>query len=710
MKVKNPLILLAAFFCLSVNSYAKITLPSTIGSNMVIQRESTFKLWGWANPNQELLIKATWNAKGMLTVTADNSGRWETEIPTGRAGGPYGIRITGGKDDLIIENIMLGDVWICSGQSNMEFTINMFGGWNRSFEKDKKDLVDYKFQNIRLFTVQKDSSSKLKETCTGKWLLPDTLTVADFSATAWFYGLELYKKTGIPIGLVVTAWGGTTAEAWTPGKVIDSDPAVAFYKSAPNASAQWPSKPSVLYNAMINPLLSMKIAGAIWYQGEANVNDASHYRDLFTAMIKSWRKAWNSGDFPFCFVQIAPYSGYGTNSALLREAQFQALSLENTGMAVTLDIAGDASDIHPVDKQDVGKRLALWALANKYGEKAMEFSGPVFKNSRTEGSTIRIYFDHADSLYVKYTDARQFYIAGDDRLFVPAKVKADSNSIVVWSDVVTKPVAVRYAFQNDSKGVLYNRAGLPASSFRTDSWPVFYENVALIPSVDPVSKKLKYNLKTDSDKNLIHYVVANIEPGCSSTEFKTPFEMPETCILRARTCVDGFPSDNVCEYKFTPSIALGAKVVYYIQPSARYSGNGALTLVDGLTGSIKYGDMHWQGFEGSDLDIVIDLGKVQTVRKIILGFLEAPSSWIFLPATVSLSTSDNGDKFTDFDPVAVAVKPDLTAGTNRHVSEIEVNRVTKYLKITAKNIGTCPPGHPGQGKPAWMFVDEITVK
>ena len=710
MKIKKLFFLLAIISCWSLTGFAEIKLPSTIGSNMVIQRESTFKLWGWANPDQQLLIKATWTSEGMLSTTADKSGRWEIDIPTGAAGGPYGIRITGGKDDLIVDNIMLGDVWICSGQSNMEFTINMFGGWGRYYLKEKKELTDSKYQNIRLFTVKKDSSSKLKEICAGKWQLPDTLTVADFSATAWFFGLELYKKTNIPVGLVVTAWGGTTAEAWTPRKVIDNDPTVAFYKSAPNAAAQWPSKPSVLYNAMINPLLTMKIAGAIWYQGESNVNDALHYRDLFTAMIRSWRKAWNSGDFPFYFVQIAPYSGYGTNSALLREAQLQALSLNKTGMAVTLDIAGDVSDIHPVNKQDVGKRLALWALAGKFGIKTKSYSGPLYKNSKAEGNTIRIFFDHADSLYIRNTGAQEFYIAADDRLFVPANVKADSNSIVVWSDGVKKPVAVRYAFRNDSQGCLYNRAGLPASSFRTDSWPLFNENLTLVPSVDSVSKKLKYILKTASGKGSIHYTTAISEPGCNSKEYSTPILMPETGLIRARVCVDGYPADNVNEFRFTPSSAQGCKVVYNVQPSTKYPGNGMLALVDGLTGSLTYGDVQWQGFEGSDLDIVIDLGKVQTVGKISLGFLESPSSWIFLPSAVNLSTSDNGDKYTDIPPVEVNAMPGITAVTNRHVTDIEVNRMTKYLRIKANNIGTCPKGHPGQGQPAWMFVDEVTVK
>lgn len=708
MKVKHLIILLTATLCLSVNSFAKITLPSTISGNMVIQRESTFTLWGWVNPNQEVLFKVTWDEKGIFRTVADKNGRFEIDIPTGMAGGPYGIQINAGKDELTLNNILLGDVWICSGQSNMEFTINMLGGWKGTFEKDKKNLIDYKYQNIRIFTVQKDSSSKPAESCNGRWLLPDTLTVADFSATAWFFGVELTKNAGVPVGLIVTAWGGTAAEAWTPKNIIDTDPSTVFYRSAPNAAAQWPSKPGVLYNAMINPLLKTKITGVIWYQGESNVNDAGHYRNLFTTMIKSWRSAWNSKDLPFYFVQIAPFTGYSSNSAVLREAQLQSLSLPNTGMAVTLDIAGDVNDIHPVNKQDVGKRLALWALKGKYGLKDTECSGPVYKDSKTEGKSIRISFGHADSLYIKNTGIQEFYIAGDDRLFIPAKVKTDGSSLVVWSDEVNKPVAVRYAFRNNSTGSLYNRAGLPASSFRTDTWPVVYENVTLSPVYDTLYNKLKYVLK--AGKGSIRYTTAGTDPRCNSPEYKAPFEMPETGKLSARVCSDGYPADNVSEFRFTPSIALGALVSYTSKPSARYSAGGDLALADGLTGSTNYGDGHWQGFEGNDMEILLDMRKIQPVHNISLGFLNAPASWIFLPVSVSISTSDNGKKFTDLEPVKIVAEAGLAAGASRYVSEINADKLTRYLKITVKNTGVCPDGHPGQGKPAWLFIDEITVK
>ncbi|HPT03216.1 MAG TPA: sialate O-acetylesterase [Bacteroidales bacterium] len=710
MKITKLLFLIIAVFCLSEASHATITLPSTIGSNMVIQRESEFRLWGWADPGQVLRIKATWYEDGLLQTTADNRGRWEITIPTGAAGGPYGIKIISGKEEVELLNILLGDVWICSGQSNMEYTINMFGGWKNGFEKDKKALVDYQYSNVRLFTVKKDTSNVPKETCSGKWQVPDTVTVADFSATAWFYGLELNKRTGVPIGLVVSAWGGTAAEAWTPRAVVGEDPSLVFYTASPNANASWPSKTGALYNAMINPLLSAKIAGAIWYQGEANVNDAPHYRNLLMAMIRSWRKAWNSGDFPFYLVQLAPYTGYqDANSALLREAQFQTLSLKNTGMAVTLDIAGDVGNIHPLDKQDVGKRLALWALANKYNKPQGDFSGPLFTKSETEQNTIRMFFDHADSLYLKNTTTPEFYIAGDDRIFVPAKTRIDKNCVVAWNEEVKRPVAVRYAFRNDSKGNLYNRFGLPASSFRTDNWPYIADVAVLSVEKDPVTGKLKYALKTEAPKGIVHYSTTEIEPRCTSLEYTKPVEMPQSGILKTRVCTDGMPSDEVSVFHLTPSRALGAGVTYEKPYSSKYTAGGAFGLVDGLTGSTNFSDGYWQGFQGDNLDMMLDMEKVQAVHTLTFGFLNSPGSWIFMPRSVNISTSDDGKKFKAVDPVNIASQYDQAPKASRESVTVEVKRQTRFIKISVRNIGTCPAGHPGEGKPAWLFADEITV-
>ena len=327
---------------------------------------------------------------------------------------------------------------------------------------------------MRLFTVQKDTSAIALANCKGNWLTADTATVNNFSATAWFFGSYLSKKLAVPVGLIFTAWGGTPAEVWTPAASIEDVPDLDYYLHYYNGAPWWPGMAGVLYNAMIYPLLNYTIKGAIWYQGESNRLDAKLYPALMNTMITSWRNAWGVGDFPFYYVQIAPYTYKELNTgALLREAQMKCLSIPNTGMAVTMDIAGDVTNIHPKNKLDVGKRLALWALNKTYGKSEGSFSGPVYKKMKMAANIISLEFLYADEgLKFTKTEKNNFTIAGADRVFYSATVKIKDNTLVVSSPKVKQPVAVRYAFTNTAEATLFNGAGLPASSFRTDNWDV----------------------------------------------------------------------------------------------------------------------------------------------------------------------------------------------------------------------------------------------
>ena len=495
------------FMLLSSCVLADVKLPAIISSNMVLQQNSNAALWGWADVGEDVSITNTWNNQTVRTV-ADQNGEWKLILKTIKAGGPYSITIKG-KNSVELANVMLGEVWLCSGQSNMEFPLEKQDGWKTGSVNAEQEIAQANYPNIRLFTVQKTTSGVPLKDVKGTWSECSPSTARRFSAVAYYFGKELWKETGIPIGLIHSSWGGTPAEAWTKKEILEADTdykpifdrlkkseedypkSITVYeqqmeqwkkdsaiaKQKGDTVAKAPSKPAAvryyqaptyLYNAMIAPLIPYTLKGVIWYQGESNAGRAYQYRKLFPAMIANWRKDWNS-DFPFYFVQIAPHQGQGPE---IREAQLLTmLSVPKTGMAVITD-AGDSLDIHPTNKEIVGKRLALWALAKDYGKANIEYSGPVYKSMKRENEKIRITFDHAVSgLEAKHGQLNEFIIAGEDQKFLPAQAKIEGNTIVVWNEMITKPVAVRYSWKNFPHPDLYNKSGLPATPFRTDQWP-----------------------------------------------------------------------------------------------------------------------------------------------------------------------------------------------------------------------------------------------
>ena len=491
-------------------SYADVKLPAVISDNMVLQQKTNATIWGWADPGEKIKVKASWRWLFRSSTTADKDGKWELKLKTPKAGGPYDITIKA-NNTIELENVLIGEVWVCSGQSNMQWTM-------KGTENPDKDIASADKPNIRLFTVERIIAEEPKDDCNGNWSACTPETVAEFSAVGYFFGKHLADELDIPIGLISTNWDGTLAEAWTRKEILESDAdfapilqrqeqweaglpealkkyekdmevwkvkaekAKAKGKRAPRKPRK-PTKrnsnsPSSLYNAMIAPIIPYAIKGAIWYQGESNVSRAYQYRKLFPAMITNWRKDWKQGDFPFYYVQIAPFK-YGEKRASqeLREAQRLTLLLRNTGMAVTMDI-GNPENIHPKNKLDVGRRLALWALAKDYGKKDIVYSGPIYKSMEVEGDKIRLSFDHTGS-GLKTRDGKEvshLTIAAEDQNFVPAKATIDGKTIIVSSEDVKKPAAVRYAWSNTAEPNLANKEGLPASSFRTDNWPGITHN------------------------------------------------------------------------------------------------------------------------------------------------------------------------------------------------------------------------------------------
>ncbi|MFC2128496.1 sialate O-acetylesterase [Bacteroidota bacterium] len=644
--------LFLVFFFNNSNGQKKLKLPAIIGDNMVLQQNSNVPLWGWAFPGSKIVMLTGWDQHEHETIV-DDYGKWIIYFKTPSAGGPYNINITG-DETISLKNVLIGEVWLCSGQSNMEMPLRGWMEYGQPIKGSNKAIAKANYQKIRLFTVERNTSFEPLDNCTGKWeeCIPEV--AKEFSAVGYFFGLELYKKMNIPVGLIHSSWGGTPAEAWTrnsdlitinkfqtdgekidpekyqkkllaahqekiakwresvgidyntgfssansgttewkkfnvpglwQGTIFDGLQGVVMFKKTINIPSAWMNKnlvlelgpidemditwfnsekigeylnvsdwtkerkyiipgrlvnqeennlfikiintsgaggiygkaeqliiypendttnlislsgiweaqldkklsdiepapycdncsdaqlPTVLYNAMINPLIPYKIKGAIWYQGESNRNDAFTYRTLFPAMIKSWRNTWKQGDFPFYYVQIAPYTYLGgENSAELREAQLMALCVNKTGMAVTMDI-GDLKCIHPPDKESVGKRLSKWALSKDYGFNTIKFSGPLYKSMKIEGNSIRVFFDYADNgLKSKGWKLTHFTIAGKNGKFYKAKAKIEGNSILVKSKKVKDPVAARYAWSNTAQPNLFNKSGLPASSFRTDNW------------------------------------------------------------------------------------------------------------------------------------------------------------------------------------------------------------------------------------------------
>lgn len=656
--MKHIFTFLVVIFGFSAILIADVKLPAVIADSMVLQRDSKVAIWGWADTGEKVTVRGSWNwfwNSGVSSV-ADKDGKWQVMLKTAGAGGPYTVTVKG-KNHIKLKDVLLGEVWVCSGQSNMEWNFARLK--TNEGEVGRQALADIdaaNWPNIRLFSVQKATSSIPLDNCIGNWSACTPETVEPFSAVGYFFGHYIHKQIGVPVGLIHSSWGGTVAEAWTSRPAIDKfgefeerlkavdediklgpdtgetvakrlklwqqefdkmalgekekwfqpsyddskwdkmpvpgfwgdinghpfdgilwhrhtvdlpadwqnkdlvielgtidDNSVTWFnekqigstigynvirkhkieaglvKSGPNLicvkvidrwgygglysepedlkiypedqpdaaiglAGNWKYRPTVdyavigkkpgrdrlgqnsptaLYNGMIAPLIPYGIKGVIWYQGESNRYAPEQYGRLFPLMIQDWRDNWDRRGFPFYYVQIAPYvydGPDGTSSALLREAQFKTLKLNNVGMAVTMDI-GNPEDIHPTNKRDVGKRLALWALAKNYGKKDLVYSGPLYDSMQIEGDKIRLNFKHiGGGLVAKGGDLTHFTIAGSGQKFFKAKAVIEGDTILVSSDAVKKPVAARYGFTNTAEPNLFNKAGLPASSFRTDNW------------------------------------------------------------------------------------------------------------------------------------------------------------------------------------------------------------------------------------------------
>jgi sialate O-acetylesterase len=494
--VRGGVLALLIAFC----ARADVTLPTILAEHMVIQRGLPVHIWGAAGPGENVSVSFRGETR---SAAANPLGRWSLYLPPGDAGGPFELTVKA-ANTIALTDVLVGDVWVASGQSNMELPVS-------SAANAHAEIASANFPRIRLFqALDKVSDYPLDDIAArGSWAPCSPETVARFSAVAYYFARHLQQKLNVPIGLIETDWGGTPADSWTSLHALSADAALmpVFAEWArlndnratvmlerqkqerdwaraaakarsegaaapprqwqPNGNNSW--MPAGLFNAMIAPLTPFPIRGVIWYQGESNTSPerAPIYARLFQTMIRDWRRAWGQGDFPFLFVQLANFKTSPQSMwPEVRDAQRQTLALANTGMAVIVDI-GDPDNIHPTDKQDVGLRLAFAARAIAYGEK-IEFSGPLFREATPEAGGLRVWFDHAqDGLNAKGGDLQGFEIAGADRKFVPAAARIDGAAVVVSSPDVTSPVYVRYGWADNPACNLYNSAGLPASPFRS---------------------------------------------------------------------------------------------------------------------------------------------------------------------------------------------------------------------------------------------------
>ena len=498
------LALVAAWAVLAASpAVADVRLPKVLGSHMVLQREMEVPVWGWAEPGEAITVSLGGN---VAKATADGQGDWMVKLPAMKAGGPHTMTVKG-RNAITLIDILVGEVWVGSGQSNMEMSV-------RGSAKGAQECAAAKYANIRLFHVPKRPSGRPETDVNAAWRPCQPNTVPGFSAVLYFFGRELHNELRIPIGLIATSWGGTRIEPWTPPEGFLAVPklagiakqvgqangnyrkqvaatldgleawvpaarqALAGNKPIPPAPAapRHPlnshGAPTGLYNGMVHPIVPFAIRGAIWYQGESNRGDGMMYLEKMKALIAGWRTVWKQGDLAFYYVQLAPYTYRGSVTALpeIWEAQTAALAIPHTGMAVITDIA-TVKNIHPPNKQEVGKRLALWALAKDYGKQVV-YSGPLYKALKIEGGKAIVSFDHVGGGLVA-RDGKplsHFQIAGADKKFADAQAAIEGDTVVVSSPDVAAPVAVRFGWHQLAEPNLANKEALPASPFRTDKW------------------------------------------------------------------------------------------------------------------------------------------------------------------------------------------------------------------------------------------------
>ena len=446
-------------------SYTPVSLPSMFADHMVLQQNSSASVWGWGTASSTVKIIGSWAEKDTVSAQVDCFGQWKAVLPTGKSGGPYTLQVFDGTSKIVLNDILLGEVWLCSGQSNMEWTpINGLTDMER-------EVADANCPDIRIFHAPKRASRSLQEDCFGQWDVCTPEVMRERSSVAYFFARHLRDSLQVPVGVMIAAWGGTPAESWTPTEIVQGNPDLNN-NQIKQTYPWWPMEAGVLYNQMIHPLLPFTFAGAVWYQGETNRDNFEHYGLLIKSMIESWRREAGRC-FPFYLVQIAPflYKSNNNGAAINREAQeWVVRHTEKTGLVVVSDCVEDVSTIHPINKRPVGKRLADLALAKNYKTLAGVHESPFLRQCEVKEDKLVLTFSSVQNGIICHDkEVKGMEIAGPDGIFVKAKVVINNkNQLVVSSPKVKTPVSARYCFDDATVGNLFNKEGYPVAPFRTD--------------------------------------------------------------------------------------------------------------------------------------------------------------------------------------------------------------------------------------------------
>ncbi|MCT1524247.1 sialate O-acetylesterase [Sphingobacterium hotanense] len=462
MKLKSLTLGIIASIAMLQTAVAQLRLPHFLSDHMVLQRNTEINFWGWGGANRPVKVIGSW-FKDTVSTKVDYNGKWTVKLPEGQAGGPYQVKIISNNETINLNDILLGDVFLCSGQSNMEW------GGNQNLKEIMDELPTANNPNIRLLQVSRIAANYPQEDINNSWTTLSAETLKPFSAIGYFIAKELNKELNVPIGVINASWGGTGAEVWTPNHLIVNDPFLLKYAKMQDVNPYRPHEGGVLWNSMIHPYAGYNLTAAYWYQGESNVGYYPSYDKLMKALVTAWRNAWNN-DFPFYFVQIAPYAYNSKDEpkgALLRELQSKtALELQKTGMVVITDLVDDVKNIHPNQKKEVAKRLSDMTLAEVYDKPIKNYKSPIYKSHEIKGNNIEVTFYYAEGGLNSKGDITELEIAGADNKYYPAKGTIKGDKLIVQSKEVKNPVSVKFGFSETAMPNLFNSRGLPVSPFR----------------------------------------------------------------------------------------------------------------------------------------------------------------------------------------------------------------------------------------------------
>lgn len=677
---------------------AKVSLPAFFSDHMVLQGGAFAPVWGRAAPGEQVIVSGSWDGASLLTY-ADGRGRWRVDLATPPPGGPYQLRIEGPENTLLIRDVLVGEVWLATGDTGAGLPAAGEAGT---------------LPQVRFFRIQPDLALSPRFDLKGEWVVCSPAQARQFSALAYHFARHMHDSLGIPIGLIEASYPQAPVQAWISRPSLEAEPAFAHLLTAYDAelraqragiegdrTALYPYHPTVLFNAMVAPLIPLAIQGHLWLPGTANATDPFTYRQLLPALVLDWRRQWG---WRFACYLVQPLPGPldppGAGAGL-REAQLPLLHLPNTGLVGTLDLKPGAS-------ARIAERLARWALAHHHDRDYLLASGPLAGAPLRRGAALGIPFAHAPGgLEIRPGTAR-LSLAGDNRQWFPAEVRLAGDTLWLSHPEVPAPVAARYAFADTATATLFNQAGLPALPFRTDDWPLFFRPPQLEAAYDRGEDAfiLTVTYRHPQDPQL-HYRLDGQAPDRSSPRYTGPLRVEGPAQVRVRAYAGGIADPQVAALDLRRHRALRASLLDLDGSPDGPQPPLTRHLLDGLLGSADPFDGRWFALKGRDLTFTLDLGEKMTLDSAGLRCLWAPSQGHLLPREVSLATSTNGRRFRE----AGLHRPATAGPAGPYPISFGLDgRKARYLRFSLQNAGPLPAGHPEAGAPSWLALDEVWVE